>query len=250
MPAVKKSKIKIQKSDNQKSRSSKKVVRKSQTTSSASQLTVDVVDIKGKKKGTVTLPRKLFGVKMNTMLIAQAVRVYLANQRQGGAKTKTRGDVTGSGRKIYRQKGTGRARHGDKYAGIFVGGGKAHGPKQRSFSLQISQKMKKGALACVLSKALQDGRIVIIDGMEKIDNKTKTLMEVLQMTAKNTKNGHLVEKTLIATNGKSESIYRAGSNIAQLTIREAQLLHTYEVMNNKRIIFTKEAVESIGGKMK
>src|SRR3989338_4775942 len=108
----------------------KKTVKKVKTaTKSDLSLTVPVLDVSGKKTGTVTLPKEIFAVTVSPKLIAQAARVYSANQRQSSAKTKTRGEVTGSRRKVWRQKGTGRARHGDRYAPIFVGGGIAHGPR-------------------------------------------------------------------------------------------------------------------------
>jgi len=106
-------------------------------------LSAPVVSIDGKKKGTVSVSEAMFNTHAADQLVAQAVRVYQANQRQGGAKTKTRGEVTGSGRKIWRQKGTGRARHGHRYAPIFVGGGVSHGPRTRDFSRRLSKAMRK-----------------------------------------------------------------------------------------------------------
>ena len=88
-----------------------------------------VVDVKGKSKGQINVSNEIFGINPNKIVVAQAVRVHLTNQRQATAKSKTRGEVSGSGKKIWRQKGTGRARHGDRYAPIFVGGGVAHGPR-------------------------------------------------------------------------------------------------------------------------
>src|SRR5258708_225116 len=114
-------------------------------------VSVDVIGVDGKVSGKVSLPGEMFGEKVNKTLLAQAVRVYLANQRQGNASTKTRGEVDGSTAKIYRQKGTGRARHGSKRAPIFVKGGLVFGPKPRDFSLALPQKMKRKALFGALS---------------------------------------------------------------------------------------------------
>ena len=105
-------------------------------------VSVNVVGIDGKISGKIALPGEIFGEKVNKALLAQAVRVYLANQRQGNASTKTRGEVEGSTRKIYRQKGTGRARHGSVRAPIFVKGGIVFGPKPRDFSLDMPKKKK------------------------------------------------------------------------------------------------------------
>src|SRR5581483_3879222 len=129
--------------------------------SSAPKLSASVYDLKGKAIGRVTLPSEVFGVEENPHLLAQAVRVYLANQRQGTVSTKTRGEVQGSTRKIYRQKGTGRARHGGIRAPIFVHGGIVFGPKPREFSLSMPQKMRRLALFTALSGKVKDGELKI-----------------------------------------------------------------------------------------
>ena len=112
---------------------------------------VDLYNIKGEKEGKVTLPKEIFETKINKPLLSQAVRVYLANQRDARARAKTRAQVKGSNRKIYRQKGTGGARHGDNKAPIFVGGGKAHPPKGINRRLSLPKKMKQLALKSALS---------------------------------------------------------------------------------------------------
>jgi large subunit ribosomal protein L4 len=119
-------------------------------------LKLSVYDLKGAIAESLTLPKEIFGAKINNSLMAQAVRVYLANQRRGTLKTKSRGEVAISTRKIYRQKGTGRARHGAKSAPIFVGGGIAFGPKPRDFSMKLNQNMRRVALFSALSAKLRD----------------------------------------------------------------------------------------------
>src|SRR3989338_10897476 len=104
-----------------------------------------IYNIEGKEEKTIELPKDIFSVSANPSLLAQAVRVYLVNQRQGNVKVKTRSEVIGSTRKIYRQKGTGKARHGAIKAPIFVGGGVAHGPKQKDYNLKFNKKMRKKA---------------------------------------------------------------------------------------------------------
>ena len=123
-------------------------------------LTVPVYDIKGKEKGTLILPKEAFAVSVKPQLLAQAVRVYQFNRRQGTASTKTRGEVTGSTRKIYRQKGTGRARHGDIKAPIFVGGGIVGGPKPKDYSLGINKKQKTKAFFGALTLKLKEKNIL------------------------------------------------------------------------------------------
>jgi len=130
----------------------------------AAGLKVEVIDTVGKVVETMELPKELFGAKINSVLMAQAVRVYLANQRLGTASTKTRGEVDGSTRKIYRQKGTGRARHGGIRAPIFVKGGIAHGPKPRDYSLLLSKNMRIAALRSALSAKVKAGEVAVIAG--------------------------------------------------------------------------------------
>src|SRR3989338_1504391 len=142
-------------------------------------LKLSVYDLKGKSVGKINLPKEIFGVKVNDKLMAQAVRVYLANQRQGTVSTKTRGEVKGSSRKIYRQKGTGRARHGSIRAPIFVKGGLVFGPKPRDFGLSLPKKMKKAALFAALSAKLRDGEVKVVQGFEKLPAKTKNVAESL-----------------------------------------------------------------------
>ena len=147
--------------------------------SPVSKLTVSVYGMDGKSSGTVTLPKEIFGEVVNKKLLAQAVRVYMANKRQGNASTKTRGEVEGSTRKIYRQKGTGNARHGSIRAPIFVKGGIVHGPKPRDFGLDLSKKMRRKALFSALSAKLQDGDVKVVSGFEKMTPKTKQFVSVL-----------------------------------------------------------------------
>ena len=113
----------------------------------------DLYTIDGKKAGKIEVPKAVFGAKVNEILLAQYRRVFLNNQRRAKPKSKTRGEVTGSGKKIWRQKGTGRARHGDRYANIFVGGGVAHGPTgKENYSLKLTRKMRQSALSSALSQ--------------------------------------------------------------------------------------------------
>src|SRR3990170_6251019 len=136
-------------------------------------LNVPVVGVDGKTKSKIQLPKELFGAKVNKALLAQAVRVYLANQRTGNAATKTRGEVEGSTRKIYRQKGTGRARHGAIRAPIFVGGGIVFGPRPHDFHLDFPKKMKRRALGSALTSKLGSGDVIVVSGLSDLEPKTK-----------------------------------------------------------------------------
>lgn len=206
-------------------------------------LTVEVYSVTGRKAGTMTLPKEFFGAEVNDRLMAQAVRVYLANQRLGTANTKTRGEVKGSSRKIYRQKGTGRARHGAKSAPIFVGGGVAHGPRMRDYSLTLPQKMRKAALASALSLKASSGEIKVLSGLGKTPPKTKIMA---QLFSKMTDDKKQKERTLLIaseTPKNLENVYRAGRNIKNVEITAVKLLNTYEVLKHKNLLFMKEAVE-------
>lgn len=201
---------------------------------------VAVVGIDGVSKGNMTLPVEVFGAKPNKSLIAQAVRVYLANQRQGNASTQTRGEVTGSTRKIYRQKGTGRARHGAIKAPIFVGGGIAHGPHPHDFSMDFPKKMRKAALIAALSEKAQAGSIRIVDG--DFSGKTKEVANLLKLMELGTKGK--ANKVLFVMDGNDKAIM-AAHNIGGLEIERAATLTTYGVVICKNVVFLKNSVDEL-----
>lgn len=208
-------------------------------------LTIDVFDTKGAVVETMQLPEEIFGVKVNKALLAQAVRVYRMNQRAGSASTKTRGEVTGSTRKIYRQKGTGRARHGGIRAPIFVHGGIAHGPKPIDFSRDLSKNMKKQALHSALSLVFQQKGLTVIAGLDKLKPKTKAMAQSLEkldlFKGKKRKNNSL----LFVEPKDAEVMHKAIRNIAGVITMQANQLNAYDVLRYKHILFVKEAVESI-----
>lgn len=205
-------------------------------------LEIDIYDIKGRVVETIALPQEIFGAKINNQLMSQAVRVYLANQRRGTASTKTRGEVAGSTRKIYRQKGTGRARHGSIRAPIFVHGGVVFGPKPRDYSLKLSKKMRKAALFSALSAKVKDGGIKVVSGLEKITPKTKFMTLVLQKLGLLNKN----EKILLVLPKKLEEIQRAARNIQNVEIIYAYQLNTYNILRNKTLFLLKDSIAALG----
>ena len=203
-----------------------------------------VYDTKGLSADTITLPKEIFDAKVNNPLMAQAVRVYLANQRRGTVKTKSRGEVKISTRKIYRQKGTGRARHGAASAPIFVGGGIAFGPKQRDYSMKLNQNMRRVALFSALSAKLKDGEIKIITGLEKIEPKTKKMADVVTNLGLNGKK----QQVLLVTPKAGvdfANVTKAARNIKGVSILSSNQLNTYAVLQNKQILFMKTAVDSL-----
>ena len=201
-------------------------------------LSVDVFDQSGKVVGSVDLPKEIFGIKPNEALIAQAVRIYLANQRFGGASTKGRGEVRGGGRKPWRQKGTGRARIGSIRAPHWRGGGVVFGPKPKDYSMDLPKKMKRKALISALASQFGDQNILVVKDIEFKESKTKEAVSLL-------KNLHLEGKTLIIDLEVSLKEKLAFRNIKESSLREVGNLNTYQVLDTKKLLFTKEAVEKL-----
>lgn len=194
-----------------------------------------VKTINGEDTEELLLPKELFAAKRNRNLEAQAVRVYLANQREGAAATKTRGEVSGSTRKLFRQKGTGRARHGGVRAPIFVGGGIVFGPKPRDYRLTMPQKMRRLAIASSLTGKLMAGEVRVVADLNKIEGKTKQMAQALDNLNAN-------GSVLLVITSQMEKVKLAGRNLPQVTISNLNSLNTYEVAKNKTLVFAKEAL--------
>lgn len=242
MPGVS-SKNKVQSSKEVK----KPVLKVDKTKISSSGLNVSVMDLKGKVVGKIALPKEIFDVKVAPSLIAQTIRVFLANQREGNLSTKTRGEVRGSTRKIYRQKGTGKARHGGIRAPIFVGGGIAFGPKPRDFSLALNKKMRKKALFGVLSDKLKNEKIIVIEA-ENASGKTKEISGALKALNLVDKRGK-AQKVLFVVTKDSPVTLRASKNIDGLEVESASNLNTYEVLDSNYILFQKNAIEDLSKRL-
>lgn len=200
-------------------------------------LSIPVYSLAGRSVGTLSLPKEIFGQEVNKRLLAQALRVYMTNQKTLSAFTKTRGEVQGSTAKIYRQKGTGRARHGSVRAPIFVGGGITFGPKPRKVRLNLPQSMKKAALISALSSKMADKNIIGLTGIEKASGKTKEMAKL----AKNLK----LKTALIVIDEKMDNMVRAVRNIQDIHVLPANLINAYEVLRHDMLILTKDAVEKL-----
>ncbi len=205
-------------------------------------LKLSVYNLQGKVLEKITLPKEIFEAKINGALMTQAVRVYLANQRRGTLKTKSRGEVNISTRKIYRQKGTGRARHGAASAPIFVGGGIAFGPRPRDFSLKLSQNMRRAALFSALSSKLRNGEIKIVANLEKIEPKTQKMVDVIKKLELDGRNQSVL---LVTPKENIQEVVKAARNIEGITILSANLLNTYQVLANNRILFMKNSLDNL-----
>jgi len=201
---------------------------------------ISVIDTSGNKKETITVSGKIFAAKVSPRLMNQAIRVYLANQRIVSAQTKSRGEIKVSKRKIYRQKGTGRARHGSRNAPIFVGGGKAHGPTgKQNYKLKIAKKMKRLSLFSALTSRFQDNDIIVVTGLGKIRPKTKNMVKFLKKVKQENK------KIILILAEPVINLARASTNLSGLNIVIAQNLNTYQVLNAATLIFTKKAIKSL-----
>ena len=206
-------------------------------------LSLKVVDFEGKSAGSVSLPEEIFNVKVSPKLISQAVRVYLANQRSGTAKAKTRGEVTGTTKKIYRQKGTGKARHGAKKAPIFRGGGITFGPVPHDFSLKLSQKMRQKALFAALSEKVKSEKILGVDAAGAT-GKTTQIQKALKVMGLTNKKGE-ANKVLFVTSAQDQEASRASRNIGGLTAVRAQSINIFEVMKSNYVVFAKNAIAEL-----
>lgn len=209
----------------------------------AGSLNASIFDIKGKVSGHIELPKEIFGAKINDSLMSQAVRVYLANQRQGTSKTKDRGEVSRTTKKIYQQKGTGRARHGSRRAPIFVGGGRVFGPTPRDLSLSLSKKMKTLALFSALSSKLKDNEIKIVKGLEAIAPKTKIVAEILKSLG--IEENKKILLVMPKTGPESQNVYRASRNIEGLQILTANTINAYKILDNKLVLLMQESIAMI-----
>lgn len=224
------------------SKKAKVIVSEKKVATRVSGLSVPVYSLTGRASGNIALPKDVFGAEINQKLLAQAVRVYETARKTQPANTKTRGEVQGSTAKIFRQKGTGRARHGSIRAPIFVGGGIVFGPKPRKVTLDLPKKMRNKALICALSLKAQEKEVIGLSGAEKATGKTKEISNLI--------NKMKVKSALFVTGDKLDNVVRGIRNIQGMSITPANQLNAYEVLKYKSLIVTKDAIEKLSGKGK
>ena len=194
------------------------------------------------KTGSVTVQDALFGEKVNSVLLAQAVRVYMSNKRQGTSKVKGRSEVSLTKKKVYKQKGTGNARHGAKSAPIFVGGGVAHGPTGlENWSLNLSRKMKSKALLSALSA--QAEHTLIVDGLEELSGKTKEAVALLETVVTTSR------KVLVVLAERNEKVERALANIPNVSTLTADLINAYNIVDANTVLMTSKAVKALEARL-
>jgi 50S ribosomal protein L4, bacterial/organelle len=196
-----------------------------------------LLNIQGKEQGTVTLPEALFGVKPNPTFLHEVITAFLANQRSGTADVKTRSEVSGTGKKPWKQKGTGRARHGSMRSPIWRHGGVAFGPTPHSFRIDLPVAKRRLALAHALSSKYNSDSIVILDNFDIKEAKTKIVSDVLKTLDAG-------KKPLIVSS-KDAKLDQASRNIAGLNKMVPSDLNAYAVLNSTKVIITKEALDKM-----
>ena len=198
---------------------------------------VSVYNMEGKEVGTIELNDAVFGVEVNEHLVHMAVVSQLANNRQGTQSAKTRSEVSGGGRKPWRQKGTGHARQGSTRAPQWTGGGIVFAPKPRDYSFKMNKKEKRIALLSALSSKVAESKIVVLDEFKLDEIKTKKFVEVM--------NNLKVENALVVLEGENKNVVLSGRNIPSVKVTATNEINTYDVLKYTTLVVTKAAVEKL-----
>ena len=204
--------------------------------------TLDIKNLKNEVVGQIELDDRVFDAPLNRALIYDAVKAYRMNQRLGTVSTKTRGEVSGSGRKLWRQKGTGRARVASIRTPLWKGGGAAHGPKPRPWETRLPKKMRRGALCSALSERVREGRVTVVDAFELEDHKTNAFVGVLATL------GH-ERKTLVVDASGNRNLELSSRNVASVTLARGNALNIYDVLSHDRLIFSRAAIEALAERL-
>jgi large subunit ribosomal protein L4 len=205
--------------------------------------TVKVRNLKNKEVGEVTLEDAVFGVELNESLIHAAVTNYQANGRQGTSATKTRGNVSGSGRKLWKQKGTGRARIASLRSPLWKGGGNVHGPQPRDWSYQMPKKMRRGALRSALSERLREGNVIVIDEFGFKNPKTSEFLEVVAKLGLSDKKTRA--KMLIIDSLDNLNLILSSRNVKKTKVTNSFGLNIYDIIYHEKLLISKAAVEEL-----
>ena len=198
---------------------------------------VSVYNIEGKEVGSIELNDAVFGVEVNEHLVHMAVVNQLANNRQGTQSAKTRSEVSGGGRKPWRQKGTGHARQGSTRSPQWTGGGVVFAPKPRDYSFKMNKKEKRAALCSALSSKVAESQIIVLDEFKLDEIKTKKFVEVM--------NNLKASKALVVLEGENKNVVLSGRNIPTVKVTATNEINTYEVLKYETLVVTKDAVEKL-----
>ena len=198
---------------------------------------LSVFNMEGKEVGTIEVSDAVFGVEVNEHLVHMAVVQQLANKRQGPQKAKTRSEVSGGGRKPWRQKGTGHARQGSTRAPQWTGGGVVFAPVPRDYSFKLNRKEKRAALKSALTDRVQTNRLVVVDELKFDEIKTKNFAQVMKNL--NVSNG------LVVVNENDEKVMMSAKNIPDVKMALPNTINVYDVMKAGKVVLTKDAVKTI-----
>lgn len=217
--------------------------------------TVEVKNLKNQSVGQIELSDEVFGAPLNEALIYDAIKNYQANQRQGTVGTKTRGNTSGSGKKLWRQKGTGRARVSSLRSPLWKGGGNVHGPQPRDWGWELPKKMKRGALRSALSERLREGNLLVVEDFDlskidvqgkdgkALDNyKTKKFLAVAAALGLNT-------KTLFVDAGRPDVFALSSRNVPGIKLATNTNVNIYDVLYHEKLVFTREAITALQEKL-
>ena len=196
-----------------------------------------VVDMEGKQVGSIDLSESVFGIEPNTAVMHQMVVNYLANQRQGTQSALTRAEVSGGGRKPWRQKGTGRARQGSTRAPQWTGGGVVFAPVPRDYSFKLNKKEKRAALKSVLTSRVQENKLIVLDELKLDEIKTKNFKNVMD----NLK----VEKAIVVLGEKDDNVIISARNLPTISTAVADNINVYDILKGDTVVLTKDAVAKI-----
>jgi large subunit ribosomal protein L4 len=196
---------------------------------------VKVKNLENKEVGELELSDDVFAAPLNKALIYEAVKCYMANQRQGTVSTKTRGETSGSGKKLWRQKGTGRARIASLRSPLWKGGGNVHGPKPRDWGYQMPKKMKRGALRSVLSERLREGGLVVLENLQLEDHKTKSMVKMLDTLG-------LEKKTLFVDVQDNRNLTLSARNLQRVKRVSSVGINIYDLLQHEQIVFSRDAI--------
>jgi large subunit ribosomal protein L4 len=205
--------------------------------------TLDVINQEKKKVGTIDLSDEVFGAKINVALVHQVLKAQRAGERQGTAKTKTKAEVRGGGKKPFRQKGTGNARQGSTRSPLHPGGGQTFGPQPRSYQQFTPKEMVRGALRSALSDRVKANRLLVIDEIKLDAPKTKVFNSVL-------KNGLKLEKKIVIVDQANEKLQLSSRNIPSLKVLKSEGINVYDIVWSDWLVITKQAVQAIDSRLR
>ena len=197
-----------------------------------------VVNMAGKEVGTIELSEKVFGRKVNEAVLHTAVRAYLMNQRQGTQSTLTRSEVSGGGRKPWKQKGTGHARQGSTRSPQWTHGGIALGPKPRSYRIELNKGIKRAAMFSALSSKVAGGEMIVVDNITANEYKTKTMVQMLAAVG-------AAKKTLVVLPEVNSFVIKSCNNIEGVKTTQWNTINVYDILNCDTLIVAKDAVAKI-----